>query len=70
MKRSKPLDAALSGRDGFDVAARSLEWYILQGNPGYKVSVTFPCLPADYKCVHGCIYRTTLCDAGLREDNI
>lgn len=70
VKRSKPLDAALSGRDGCDVAARSLEWYILQGNPGYKVSVTIPCLQADYKCVNGCIYRTTTCDAGLGQNRV
>ncbi len=44
--RKNPWDATLSGPDGPDLAARFLDWYILQGHPGLKVSIYVPSVAA------------------------
>lgn len=35
--RKKPWDKTLAGKDGPDLAAKFLSWYILEGHPGLKV---------------------------------
>lgn len=38
-QRTRQYDETLSGEDGPDLAAKFLDWYILQGHPGLKVSI-------------------------------
>lgn len=41
--RKDPWDATLSSLDGPDLAARFLDWYILEGHPGLKVGIEVVC---------------------------
>jgi len=46
-RRALPFDATLMGKDGPELAAQFLEWFILQGHEGYNVSGLQPAGPIE-----------------------